>query len=436
MQRLFSIITIILLFFFVACDKEDSPSGPEVPQPESTVMTVSSTAGGTTSTNSGISISVIAGTVPENSQGESASVTFSIESPVEAPAALPSGGQFIGSPAKFGPEGFNFRWPVKMSLPYPEDVNPSAVYVVYYNALNEEWLMIPKAEVDASARLIYFDALNLGIYSLATFPASAKFTDDRTDYDGGFEYQGSPGYYYTLTVASVSNYKYPYQMTWPGNPPIGHTGSSGSYPAGGPRQPTHIILVQATYQIWITRTTPGTMSTLPRIETYTVPASGTISRQVTWTGPLSNGDGWTSLQLPGGGEWVEGRPNGWPVPTVTYGTGDFQATLTWVNNSSHTTDVDLHLYGPNGMHVYYGAKTSADGSLQLDRDWRSAQGTATENIYSLGAMPTGAYEIKVVLFSGDATSFNCRVINAGTVNTVNGSLNSNTTSITVAQFTR
>jgi uncharacterized protein YfaP (DUF2135 family) len=111
---------------------------------------------------------------------------------------------------------------------------------------------------------------------------------------------------------------------------------------------------------------------------------------------------------------------------VTYGTGAFQATLTWVNNASHTTDVDLHLYGPNNMHVYYNAKVSPDSSFQLDRDWIRQAGNATENIFSTrSAIPTGSYKVTVKHFSGDPTNYNVRILRSGGVRTYSGSASGN-----------
>ncbi len=419
MRKVLTILLSILFLLLVSCKDSDSPTEPGDgdPETETIVTTISSTQGGTASIPSGMTVQVIPGTVPLNQNGESASVSFSIESPVESPAAL-SNGTFVGNLVKYGPESFNFRWPVKVSLPYPEGEDPADLHLVYFDPIEENWRAIPTSYVETDDRKISADKLTLGIFGLAKFTSLMKVESETSD--GGFEFSGSSSYYYTLTVASVRNYKYPNQATWYGNI-VGTTGSSGSTPTGGPRQPTHFILPQATYQIWITRTTPGTMSTWPIIETYTVPAEGTLSGPVTWSGPLSTGSGWTSLGMPGGGSWVEGRPEGWSVPTVTYGNGNFQATLTWVNNDSHQTDLDLHLFGPSSMHVYYGGSQSSDGSVELDRDWLSEYGNATENIYSLSTMPGGSYTIKVNLFSGDPVNFSVRIIRNGSVKNFSGS---------------
>jgi uncharacterized protein YfaP (DUF2135 family) len=97
-----------------------------------------------------------------------------------------------------------------------------------------------------------------------------------------------------------------------------------------------------------------------------------------------------------------------------------------VNNSSHATDLDLHLYGPNNMHVYYGSRFSADSSFQLDRDWLRTFGNATENIFSTrSALPAGSYRVTVKHFSGEPTSYSVRILRSGTVRTYPGSASGN-----------
>lgn len=441
-NKLSMVLAIILLLSFSFCSDKKNPVEPsDNGNNESAVVTVKSNEGGQVSTASGIELQVIAGTVPENSVGNAASVSFSIETPVDAPAALGSGGEFVSSLVKFGPEGFNFRWPVEMVLPYPEGENPEFLYVVNYDQTLEEWKIIPKSGIEVSKRLVRFDAINLGVYGLAKFPVSTKVADGRGDADGGFIFTGNSEYYYTLTVASVSNYKYPYQASWSSNG-VGLSASSGyETTSGAPRSVVHMILLQASYQIWVSRTIPGTMSSSPKIETYSLPASGVLDHQLLFNQSGSEvgwmtGGGWVTLSLPAGGSWVDGTPNTWPAPTSTYGTGEFQATLTWVNNSSHQTDLDLHLYGPDTMHVYYGDDVSRDSLFQLDRDWQGEQGNAIENIYSLGNMPSGEYTVKVVLYDGSPVDFNVRVIRGGTVKTYNGRLETVDQEVTIDTFSK
>ncbi len=419
MRKIFTFLFVIsLLLIFTTCKKsEDNPTDP-TPTEENVTGTVSSTESGSIKTNSGYEIYVIPGTVPQNQNGQSAEVTFSIETPVTPPEEVSASVEKRGEYTKLGPEGFYFRWPVRVVFKYKNTTDPSELKLLHYDGITESWEIIPISMIDKTNQLVGADVLELGYFLVAKVGQNPPKTMAE-DSDGGFEFQGDASHYYTLTVASVSNFKYPWQAAaWYSGSIVGSSGSTGSYPTGGPRPPTHIHLVQATYQMWISRTVPGTLSTLPKIYTYTVPATGTISQPVTYSGPLSSGEGWTTLSLPGGGEWVEGTPDGWPVPTVTYGTGDFQATLTWVNNSSHNSDVDLHLYGPDNMHIYY--SNSSNAYLSLDRDWRYTYGNATENIFSTGTMPTGSYSVKVNLYGGDPVDFRVRIIKRGSSKSFNG----------------
>ena len=392
---------------------------------------------GTVSTETGESLQIIPGTIPADTEGNQASVTFTIETDVEAPERLEDGASFQGDLVKFGPENFNFRWPVQLSLPYKEGQDPNQLSVMFYDFNLERWLVVPKAGIDGEKRLIYFNSLNLGVFGLAELSSDYRFEWS----DGGFRYTDqSQSYFYTLTVAQVTNYKYPYQATW--STPFGTGRLSGSTGVRNnqPLKDTWLFLVQADYQIWISRTKPGTLSTLPTIETYSIPAKGSLTEPCTCpqsatTFPdLNHCDPWVQLTLQGGGSWIPGTPDNWPVPTKTYGTGDFQATLNWVNNESHATDLDLHLYGPDGLHVYYEADISADGSVKLDRDWWEDFGNATENIYSLKEMPKGNYQLKVVLFNGDPANFNVRVIRSGEIKNYSGKLTHMDEEVLVDEF--
>jgi hypothetical protein len=420
----------ILCFASLSCSKDDQT--PVVPaEPETAIGTFDSYHTGTISTPSGNAIQIVAGAVPPDQNNNAAKVTFSIESPVAAPAPIPSGATTKGDIVFFGPEGFNFRWPVRISLHYPDNANTDDLKILHFNASRSAWFVVPTSAIDVTRKVISADVLELGHYVLATVSTGTRKALAE-DSEGGFKYGGEPGYYYSLTVRSVT-FKYPAQAAWYNLVGV-CAGSTGSTPTGGPGYPTHARLPQGSYQIWITRTLPGTLSNLPRVETYTVPVNGTINNPLRYWG-MGNEEGWTNLAGVSGGEWREGRPSEWPQPTAPMGTGEFQATLTWVNTTAEITDLDLHLYGPNSMHVYWDNTSSSDGSIQLDRDWISDVGNAVENIYSVNKMPAGSYTIKVDNFGGPAKQYNVRVIRFGTVKTYSGSLSESADPIVLATFT-
>ena len=141
---------------------------------------------------------------------------------------------------------------------------------------------------------------------------------------------------------------------------------------------------------------------------------------------LSTFSGWTDIKLDNI-FWNDGRSDAWGTITTTYGTGKFQATLTWVNPSeAEHTDYDLHLYGPDNLHVFFTNKKQ--GCFELDRDWISNPGNAVENIYSVRDNFTpGRYQVKVHHYNGVmGRRYNCRVIiNGVVVKSVSGAIGTN-----------
>jgi hypothetical protein len=89
--------------------------------------------------------------------------------------------------------------------------------------------------------------------------------------------------------------------------------------------------------------------------------------------------------------------------------GDITVTLTW----GHATDVDLHVFEPNGNHVYYSSKQGTYGRLDVDNQ----DGYGPEHYYS-EQNATGQYIIAVNYFSGLVPETAYVVINAGSIQRV------------------
>ncbi|CAF3810084.1 unnamed protein product [Rotaria sp. Silwood1] len=226
---------------------------------------------------------------------------------------------------------------------------------------------------------------------------------------------------YILTVKSAALEK-PEQLSLFAGGYIGKV-YSGPIFLGCPQGKTKAIVPQGVLEFWVSYTV--CQGADARVYTYTLPATVTVSDPLNFVG-WSTYDAVTYVPftLPAGGTWVLGRPTGtgaWPTPTVPYGSGVMQATLTWNNSSGSATDFDLHLYGPNNLHIYYANRSNSDFSL--DRDYRTDLGDAIENIYSLrSVMPSGAYTVKVVNYYGPSKSFNARVVLNGASTNFTGTL--------------
>ena len=422
----------------------------------------SDSAGGLLSTSAGQQLVIPPGAVPSRADGSPATVNFSIESGVPLPTALPSGFSQLGSTTKFGPDGFAFAWPIATALPLPEgNTLFSAPSFMRYDAGQNQWVRQPGVSYNLGPNDQLLSAIdapyNLGYALLALQNARSTAmaqTDEWQGYNGALRwvYNGCPGgntmqpcsYYFVATsfIPKFADDEFSINQS---NPTVFRTGwdstgrpagSSGSYNSSMAASSTMFHLAQGQWTFCITASEyviPGGILPLPGKWVYSKPITININKQSindqVW--------GWSNVfRLPEGDIMLD-REN-WhepsaevvchnpanPNPTRPVGTGDFQATLTWVNTEGSTSDVDLHLEGPNGIHVFYEQNKSSDGSLELDRDWLEDLGNAVENIYSLKAMPTGEYKLYVVLYSGAPKSYNVRVLQQGQVQTYSGRLES------------
>jgi hypothetical protein len=251
--------------------------------------------------------------------------------------------------------------------------------------------------------------------------------------DGGFECCSHDGLtFYIVTVKSVIFANPSTANRYPGGM-VGATFVSPNIP--GMVFPSDVcrgIVPLGTYEFWISTRKFNE----DQIYTYSIPVTVTISNSLKWPLPwvYTGAEGWTRFCTQPGGTWIAGRPQTWPKPTIPYGSGSLQATLTWNNTHTNATDLDLHLYGPNGIHIYFGSQTSSD--FELDRDWMTTVGNATENIYSLKkVLPKGNYTVKVVNFTGETKNFTARVIVNGVVTNYSGTLTGEDATVTVKTFT-
>ncbi len=419
--KLLLILSFFALALFTSCEKDNPVETPETP-----TTGTGATASYTSVTDGSLdydefSIVVRKGDVPALTGGGAGTVTFSINtsSSIESGiSAVPAGYTVIGKYLKAGPESFTFNSPVRIYFPAASQPTPQNLTVFYYSPSLQTWKIIPTSALDTVKKRIGIDVLTLGYFVL-----TKSTSGDRT-------YAGAGGCVYDH-LEVWTNYYLTVKSIVPQDPSIlslyadGFIGRTFSGPIflGCPIGTTKAIVPLGTIEFWLSYS--NCQGPNFSVYTYTAPVSVTVSDPLIFNG-WSTYDAvvYVPIGIPSGGTWVLGRPTGtggWAPPTVPYGSGVFQATLTWTNTSSVASDMDLHLYGPNNLHIYYGNRTNSDFSL--DRDWQRTLGNATENIYSLrNVMPSGEYKVNVKNYAGPSMSFNTRVILNGASTNFSGSL--------------
>lgn len=98
--------------------------------------------------------------------------------------------------------------------------------------------------------------------------------------------------------------------------------------------------------------------------------------------------------------------NGLSYPSTSLSPGIITATLTWGSNP----DLDLHVFEPNGTHVYYANLTGISGYLDLD----DVTGYGPEHYYvSCDTIETGTYRIGVNYYYGYSPETGTVTLQAG-----------------------
>lgn len=437
MKKLFYFLMPLFLLsitvVFYGCGKSD-PVSPIDPGSGNTGATQTFTSSGEgTFTYDGFSMIIQKETVPRQAGGGEGTVVFSMNTSSSTPSGLPNLPSEYTAISKFlnaGPESFIFNNTVRLVFDGSSQSSPTGVKVLSYYPETNDWRIVPSYVLDGQNKKIGADVLKLGWFVMVSTPNP----DNSATASGGFQFCSHNGLDFIIVTIKSATFAEPGLV-------------SASYAAGlvgatfvSPNIPGSVfpsdycrgILPLGTYEVWVSTRNFASQE----IYTYSVPYTFTISSPLNW--PLgwiySAADGWTifGCQAPAGGTWVLGRPQNWPTPTVPYGSGVMQATLTWHNSNTSSADLDLHLYGPNGIHVYYSTPTTAD--FKLDRDWQSALGNATENIYSLNStMPSGAYTVRVKHYLGASMNFSTRFVLNGAASNYSGTISSGQ-EITVKSF--
>lgn len=441
------------------------------PRPESILKPVTSSTRGRLETSSGYLLHVPEGAVPQTTGGTDATVQFSIETGIQAgqlPAPLPADAKLVSDVAKFGPDGFQFAWPLDVGLPVPSLGDTEPLNVLRYVPERGAWLRFPYSFVPTeNGGLLSVSAHDLGYtavtrsrsagqkagadavaqfdYSCPTCDGCIRFTGPRLDERCPWDTQGRDRTCDYFLVPKNVQLKYRDQSYLYADV-LSTIYKTGSRPDASPAASTMFFMPQGTYEFCATASQwfiPGAALPLPGKWTFSKLVTVTIDQACHNESIFYDWKGVSPFAWPQDGVWDEppvecpGLANDHATRPV--GTGEFQATLTWTNTAARSADMDLHLYGPNGIHVYWSAKKSLDGSLELDVDhWSKDPGTFVENIYSLKRMPAGDYRLTVALYNqgaGRGMDVNVRTIRAGRVQTYVRSLADGGQEMTIEQFT-
>ncbi len=422
MKSIIKILLIAMLGFAISCDKGDeitlNPNENDLGS--GIVKEFNNNTGGTITATDGTKIIVPAGSIGLKTDGSGGDVSFSIEKDVkltDLPVLIPSKYKLIGSVVKFSPASFIFSSPLFVYLPASSLSSLEGVSVIRLNEKTGAWVTIPICDVDATKKLLGVSTFELGYFAVVQEIGAASkipiLSEQRRSGGLYMEHSMSNESYFTILVVGFTP-KYPEDAS---SGMVGTSGSTGGrLAADGPAFTTRLGgIPQGTYVLEISKMRRGTFSTLPGpteyYSTFITAEVGGFSNTLSWD--WTNWSGWTLINLTGG-TWVVGTPPQWPAPDKPFGTGQFQTTLTWVNNSGSGTDIDLHLFGPNNEHVYWRTDHNTDGSIVLDRDWQTESGYATENIFSTKTMPKGTYKVYVNPYSGTVPkNFEVRIILRG-----------------------
>jgi hypothetical protein len=124
-----------------------------------------------------------------------------------------------------------------------------------------------------------------------------------------------------------------------------------------------------------------------------LPSASSLENVIVTLSPLING---TAVRLRYSLEGANGIGPQFEqtLRVVRAGNGDFQASVAWTGAS----DVDLHVFDPNGEHVYYGNRiATTGGNLDIDSNAAcSIDNTNVENIFwPLNTAPAGQYRVEL-----------------------------------------
>ena len=365
---------------------------------------VNTNQSGTLTTTSGVSVTVPAGAVSPTVDGQVGAMTFSVDEYVNT-APLPAGFTGLSNAYTFGPSGFNFSAPVKVSFPVPAGKDLRTVGVMLYDEASRTWKPAPST-TDAQKRTVSVETQHFTVFrpvESESFRTQGRFYWS-TQLGTGSNITGT---WICVATAALESGASPATVAWPQ--------WSRSVPWSTDATWVENSLPKGTYTFYYRW--GGASSADAR---YAVSAPVTLNSSTPSTVTL--------VVPPTSGAVLNGYPPCLGVPNngqpdYSAGTGEVQVTLNWTDG----VDLDLHVVEPSGEEIYYQHdRSGTNGQLDLDNKCENFVSGRPENIYwppaGSGGAPTGTYLIKVVWYDDCSESpaevpFSVRVIIRGRVYT-------------------
>ncbi|MCF8237620.1 MAG: hypothetical protein K9I85_05650 [Saprospiraceae bacterium] len=455
------ILTLFLAMVLIgSCQKDNTDPNPTT---QSMIKQIASDEPGGVLTLDGSSLIIPPNAIPELANGNTATVSFTIEKGGALPKALPSNMKLVGQTTNFGPEGFIFQEPLWLLFTLPDGTAPDQVCVVGFNTDRNEYGVFPITYYDEDKAEVGAAVYELGTYILANVadinrtraPFGAGGWRLRTfNTNGWYPATANTGSWYAndcynklIITDFVPTYPEELSLWAPYNPNATNgrryweVMTPPNVTGWGPNHNQGLTFMgpQGTYTAQLIVSHKSSQLSSPECKQYTLPLTFTINDVVTCSSATLC-TGWSvGPNLPSGGSYsnidcFEYKP----LATIPVCTGDFQATLTWFNgnNSYGDSDLDLHLYGPDNLHVFWSNKTPGIGGITLDRDMIDETGWVQENICapSLAGMPKGTYTVKVNLFDGNDKDFQVRMIKGTQSQSFSGRVTSTAPEKTIFTF--
>lgn len=371
--------------------------------PSQTEVNVVKSDEGVEFTAGGVKISVPHGAVGTRADGAKGELPVTVTRLETLPTTLPGGAIYKeGSAVQIDPMGVNFVTPVMLTMTAANVNVADNVQVYRYNEAQSRWEKVSGVKRDAEGKFT-FPTLSLGIFAIGVDPnalttGGVHITRGRNLTTDTPEYMLAPSYTHYAVAETV------------------------------PGIHKRIAVAAPDQDLWIDGLAPGEHTIVLARERRLTPLEASAGIEysqpltVTVTEPLRKGTALSVEEYTGWAElpytdivWSQGRPAAWGEATATPATGKFQATLTWANSDDELSDYDLHLYGPNNMHV--SAANPKGYGFELDKESGMDAGDCIEHLFSTSeGFSRGDYRLTVQLYQGmKGRRYHCRVIMDGTV---------------------